>query len=191
MRLPSRLHSLYTFVSMSFHCMAGTVLLHLFAGSLARRQPNLNTKSKPIQSLYIPVPSPFPALESFIDQCAEAYNLDLFHCVPDRWNKGDVSGSGNGNGAVSLPVESTASPEPSLSPGIKDHVDVDAATIHHAVGKSKGGEGMRRGLELYKKKYPNVDAILVGTRRGDPHGGEYFSFPLRSSRSPLLLILST
>jgi len=29
---------------------------------------------------------------------------------------------------------------------------------------------MRRGLELYKQRYPDIDAILVGTRRGDPHG---------------------
>ena len=30
---------------------------------------------------------------------------------------------------------------------------------------------MKRGLEVYKVKYPNIEAILVGTRRGDPHGG--------------------
>jgi FAD synthetase len=120
--------------------MAGTVLLHLFAGSLARRHPSLESNSKPIKSLYIPVPSSVPALESFIDKCVQAYNLDLFH----------------------------------------------AGT---SAGKSKGGEGMRRGLELYKQRYSDIDAILVGTRRGDPHGGAFACLlsvpPLPSFYQPL------
>jgi hypothetical protein len=150
--------------------MAGTVLLHLFAGSLARRHPSLESNSKPIKSLYIPVPSPFPALESFIDKCVQAYNLDLFHCVPDTLDLSDSSSKRKENGhsnanwlgmneGMSLPVES---PEPTLN----SHPHAGTS-----VGKSKGGEGMRRGLELYKQRYPDIDAILVGTRRGDPHGG--------------------
>ena len=35
----------------------------------------------------------------------------------------------------------------------------------------KGGEGMRLALELYKSRFPEVEAILIGTRRSDPHGG--------------------
>ena len=31
---------------------------------------------------------------------------------------------------------------------------------------------MRRALEVYKETFPQIEAILVGTRRGDPHGGE-------------------
>jgi FAD synthetase len=60
-----------------------------------------------------------------------------------------------------LPVESAPSP---------NH-DLPRSALTSAVGTSKGGEGMRRGLELYKERYPDVDAILIGTRRGDPHGG--------------------
>lgn len=41
----------------------------------------------------------------------------------------------------------------------------------YPVGKARGGEGMRRALEVYKENFPHIDAILVGTRRGDPHGG--------------------
>ena len=36
---------------------------------------------------------------------------------------------------------------------------------------TKGGEGMRRALEAYQRKFPHVAAILIGTRRTDPHGG--------------------
>lgn len=31
---------------------------------------------------------------------------------------------------------------------------------------------MRRALEFYKSRFPHIDAILIGTRRTDPHGGE-------------------
>ena len=41
----------------------------------------------------------------------------------------------------------------------------------HPVGKALGGEGMRRALEVYKARLPHIEAILIGTRRGDPHGG--------------------
>lgn len=43
----------------------------------------------------------------------------------------------------------------------------------YPVGKARGGEGMRRALEVYKENFPHIDAILVGTRRGDPHGGAH------------------
>ena len=34
-----------------------------------------------------------------------------------------------------------------------------------------GGEEMRRALQVYKDKFPQIDGILIGTRRTDPHGG--------------------
>lgn len=30
---------------------------------------------------------------------------------------------------------------------------------------------MREALELYRARFPMVEAILIGTRRADPHGG--------------------
>ena len=30
---------------------------------------------------------------------------------------------------------------------------------------------MREALELYRARFPTVEAILIGTRRTDPHGG--------------------
>lgn len=38
---------------------------------------------------------------------------------------------------------------------------------------------MKRALEHYKEKFPHIEAILIGTRRADPHGGEL---------SPLMLM---
>lgn len=131
----------------------GTVLLHLFAGALARRSSSL---PKPIPALYIPVPSPFPILESFIQATADAYNLDLFHCVPRP--------------SSSTPVESVETPP--IQPNKVSATNGHAVHAPRPVGKSKGGEGMRRGLELYQKHFPNITAILIGTRRTDPHGGK-------------------
>lgn len=84
-------------------------------------------------------------MESFIEEAAVVYHLDLFHCPPPDEDEHRPHHQ--------LPVESVN--------GVDDK----------AKGKAKGGEGMRRALELYKEKFPHVDAVLVGTRRGDPHGG--------------------
>ena len=142
----------------------GTVLLHLYAAVLARRN---SPSTQPMLAVYIPVPSPFRELEEFIQESACGYDLDLFTCSP----KSDTS----------LPVESvtpgTATPDSSKqSEGYVAHTG-----FSQPVGKARGGEGMRRALHLYKEKYPHIDAILVGTRRTDPHGGASALFPLDKS----------
>jgi FAD synthetase len=124
----------------------GTVLLHLYAGALARRLSSSETV-KPIPAVYIAVPSPFPTLETFIDESAKRYNLDLFHCRP-----------------ASETVESVVTPLPKHG---ADYIE----SAPKAVGKAKGAEGMKQALQIYKNKFPNIDAILIGTRRSDPHGG--------------------
>jgi len=129
-----------------------TVLLHLFVAALARRHSQATNLAQ-IPSIYIPPPNPFPELEDFISRSAKTYNLDLFHCVPPT----DPQQSED---ALSLPVESVTSSTSSLIPNGNKH----------PVGKAKGGEGMRRALEVYKSKFSHIDAILVGTRRTDPHG---------------------
>lgn len=132
------------------------MLLHLYAATLARRTP---LSAKPIPAVYIPVPSPFTELEDFIRQSARAYNLDLFICFSES--------------DVRLPVESvtpgTTTPDPR-----KQSEGVGHVGFLRPVGNARGGEGMRRALHVYKEKYPQIEAILVGTRRSDPHGGEFF-----------------
>ncbi|KAL7284567.1 hypothetical protein ACG7TL_001859 [Trametes sanguinea] len=120
-----------------------TVLLHLVAASLGRRTQSA-IPPKPLAAVYIPVPSPFPQLEAFIDEIANAYHLDLFHCPHPS--------------GPSFPVETVATPGSANAPvrDLPKHV--------------KGGEGMRMALELYKARFPHIEAILIGTRRGDPHG---------------------
>jgi FAD synthetase len=44
------------------------------------------------------------------------------------------------------------------------------------IGKAKGEGGMREALQLYKDHFPRITAILVGTRRTDPHGCKFFQF---------------
>jgi len=60
-----------------------TVLLHIYAAVLNRRRrqgrgyPSSSTSSA-IPTIYIPMPSPFPEMESFIESAAEEYSLDIF-----------------------------------------------------------------------------------------------------------------
>lgn len=124
-----------------------TVLLHLYAAAFARRSPG-NTYSK-IPTLYIPMPSPFPALETFIDDAAKAYKLDIFRCVPPVEEETVESVSVEGTNAKGEKVDSSTNV------------------------KSKGGEGMRLALEIYKEKFPGIEGIFIGTRRTDPHGGAF------------------
>ncbi|KAG2007053.1 FMN adenylyltransferase, variant 2 [Coprinopsis cinerea AmutBmut pab1-1] len=124
-----------------------TVLLHLYAGALARRLEQ-GEDMKPIHAIYIPVPSPFTVLEEFIEETTKAYNLDLFVCRPEATT-----------------IESVVTPK--VAEGVKAD---DYIGRPKAVGKAKGGEGMRQALQAYKDRFPKIAAILIGTRRTDPHG---------------------
>ncbi|KAI0284568.1 hypothetical protein BGY98DRAFT_910562 [Russula aff. rugulosa BPL654] len=103
-----------------------TILLHLYAAALAKR-----TIQPAIPALYIPVPSPFTALEAFIFHAARVYDLSIFTCTPPRFVE-----TSTGFGGAS----------------------------------TDGAESMREALELYRARFPTVEAILIGTRRTDPHG---------------------
>ncbi len=108
----------------------------------------------PIPGIYIPVPSPFSDLEKFIDDTIPLYNLDLYCCRPS-----------------SSQVESVATPVP--TPPVSSSNGKIFLPSPRPVGNAKGGEGMRQALETYKKLFPQITAILIGTRRTDPHGGEH------------------
>ena len=133
---------------------AGTVLLHLLAAALGHR--GAASESKPIAAVYIPVPSPFKELETFIEHCAKQYNLDLFHCPPEA------------DSDDQLPVETVTTP---MTPSTST-INGTGYISEGRLVKAKGGDGMKRALELYKASFPHIDAIMIGTRRGDPHGGE-------------------
>ncbi|KAN0111740.1 hypothetical protein V8E52_008120 [Russula decolorans] len=103
-----------------------TILLHLYAAALAKR-----TIHPSIPALYIPVPSPFTALEAFTFHAARVYDLSIFTCTSPRFVE-----TSRRFGDVSI----------------------------------NGTENMREALELYRARFPTVEAILIGTRRTDPHG---------------------
>ncbi|KAG6887965.1 hypothetical protein C0995_011358 [Termitomyces sp. Mi166 len=122
-----------------------TVLLHLYAGALARRLARGQTM-KPIPAIYVPVPSPFPSLEKFIEESAKIYNLDLFRCSPH-----------------SEQAETVITPS-ALA-------DADSHDIKQLKPNATGNpDGIRLALEAYKRRFPHITAILLGTRRSDPHG---------------------
>lgn len=70
-----------------------------------------------------------------------------------------------------MPIESVTRPgSPSTSSAVSAVMCDKKA---YPVGKARGGEGMRQALEKYKNEFPHIEAILVGTRRSDPHGGMF------------------
>ncbi|KAL6306918.1 hypothetical protein BKA93DRAFT_823744 [Sparassis latifolia] len=133
-----------------------TVLLHLLAAAVGRRNPN----PKPFSAVYIPVSSPFTQLESFVDESAKKYNLDLFHCP--------LSPSSDSH----LPAEAMIAPATPTSSksGTSGTSYASAGEGARSRQKAKGGEGMKRALEIYKERFSHVEGILIGTRKTDPHG---------------------
>ncbi|KAJ8700593.1 3'-phosphoadenosine 5'-phosphosulfate sulfotransferase [Pleurotus ostreatus] len=121
-----------------------TVLLHLYAGALIRRLPS-SEAPKPIPSIYISVPSPFPVLEDFIVEAAKAYNLDLFHCHPTLTD--------------SEPVESVVTPHANGTTSKTDYVSA-AVPPPKAVGKARGGEGMKRALDRDTSKSSPISLVF-------------------------------
>jgi FAD synthetase len=114
----------------------GTVLLHLLVAVRSRRYRRRTSRkeelynngangcacaqgSKPaplsLKSVYITCSSPFDAVEEFVSETRDLYNLALFRTSP-------------------------------------------------------AGIPMKEALSIYQQVDPDVKAILVGTRRDDPHG---------------------
>lgn len=135
--------------------LTGTVLIHLYAGALARRLAQ-GQIMKPIPAIYIPVPSPFPSLERFIEETVKIYNLDLFRCSSNFEQAETVVTSSTFTAAAESLEIKKSKPNPT--------------------GKAKGTDGMRKALEAYKRRFPHITAILIGTRRSDPHGGTSISY---------------
>ena len=116
------------------------------AAAMGHRTPE-GKPCKPIPALYIPVPSPFSELEEFIYEASKAYHLELFHHIPPEDNADELPTSMS---ALTL----ATSPE---------------LNIHD--GAQPKGLGMKHALAVYKERFPHIEAILIGTRRTDPHGG--------------------
>lgn len=142
---------------------AGTVLLHLYAASIGRRI-NPDATSNSIAAVHIPVPSPFPQLVEFIASAAKAYRLNMFECFPPPG-----------------PVESVTKPITPGTTSLTNGNDNAYFGDDRPQKRVKGGEGMKQALELYKKRFPQIEAILIGTRRSDPHGGLYSCLALLAS----------
>ncbi|KAF5327324.1 hypothetical protein D9619_004018 [Psilocybe cf. subviscida] len=147
-----------------------TVLLHLYAGALARRLKS-NEDLKPIHALYIPVPSPFSVLEEFIDDSARAYNLDIFSCVPEHMTQIE---------SVVTPGTPLRTPNGGTSPGYVDSV----VSAPKAVGKAKGGMGMLEALEVQGA----VPSHLCETHRHEDGPARRYIIASEHDRSRLAVI---
>jgi FAD synthetase len=214
---------LFFFQGIHWFCTKGTVLLHLYAGALARRllnsspsTPRLPTSEQPtairIHAIHIPVPSPFPQLEEFIQQAVEDYNIDLFHCdleTPEDekkiWEKGQISNENEGTSKLNSLVKLDSIPESkSLQPEEAKRIPVNSsisrptplsaaaptpAPIAIQPVIETGRDNMRQALHAYKDRFPHIAAILLGTRRTDPHGGT--SIPSSSAISSLTSLIDS
>ena len=204
------------FKDTSLVCNKGTVLLHLYAGALARRLLNSSPSTPPtseqptsvrIHAIHIPVPSPFPQLEEFIQQAVEDYNIDLFHCDLDnpedeknKWEKGQIANEAEGtlklnsvsSNSDSVPESKTSRPEEAkrlpVDSSILRSTPLSAAAAAPTPApitiqpvNETGRNHMRQALQAYKDRFPHISGILLGTRRTDPHGGNVNSLFLCQS----------
>ncbi|KIY62620.1 adenine nucleotide alpha hydrolases-like protein [Cylindrobasidium torrendii FP15055 ss-10] len=73
------------------------------------------------------------------------------------------------------PIHSVYIACPSPFSDLEDFIN-EAATAYNldlfrcTPPEEKAKDAMRHGLEIYKARYPDITAILIGTRRTDPHG---------------------
>lgn len=74
------------------------------------------------------------------------------------------------------PIHSVYISCPSPFPDLEDFIS-EAAKAYNldlfrcTPPEEKAKDAMRHGLEIYKTRCPDITAILIGTRRTDPHGG--------------------
>ncbi|GJJ16129.1 hypothetical protein Clacol_010409 [Clathrus columnatus] len=73
---------------------------------------------------------------------------------------------------------------PSPFPDLESFISESETKYNLSLFRQSGLSGMKHALQVYKDKFPVVEAILIGIRRTDPHGGStYNTFP-----NPALLI---
>jgi len=121
------------------------------SNSHSHSNSNPEELSHPIKSVYVRCTSPFPQVEEFVHACAVRYNLDL------------VRVDGDMKMALSEYLEILKNQQQSLPSKVNGHTNGN--------GNANANGHLEDGTEL------PVKAILVGTRRGDPHGAtlDYFS----------------
>jgi len=121
-----------------------------------------------IPSIYAKPPDPFPAVTSFVDYSSRIYHLDLTHISTNPGpNKKQRSHS-------NPPI---THPPPKLD-------DLGQA---HDLPKPAPIISFRDAFALYLSANPQVQAIFVGTRRTDPHGGHLTHFDATDHNWPAFM----
>eukprot|EP01103_Thecamoeba_quadrilineata_P007120 TRINITY_DN1689_c0_g1_i1.p1 TRINITY_DN1689_c0_g1~~TRINITY_DN1689_c0_g1_i1.p1 ORF type:complete len:282 (+),score=57.95 TRINITY_DN1689_c0_g1_i1:114-848(+) len=96
--------------------------------------------------------------------------LHLFYAVLWRYYRQE----GEEDKDFELPGVCISDPESITFPDIESFIGSSVQTYSVRLEKIPGP--MKEGLESYKLKYPSVNALLVGTRVGDPHADDLESF---------------
>lgn len=143
---PIRLETVTDRKGIPFH--AGTVLVHLLAAAVFRRQypalfdsppSSASTSSSaalpPIPTIYVRCPSPFPQVEAFVTLCACWYSLEL----------------------------------EAVEGGMREALQVYVDRRRHSLA-SANSDSNANGAGSVVGRRGEIKAVLVGTRRNDPHG---------------------
>ncbi|KAL8772363.1 MAG: hypothetical protein Q9194_004630 [Teloschistes cf. exilis] len=141
-------------LSLSYNGGKDCLVLLILYLSLLSTHPDLPDR---LPAIYIPPSHPFASVTDFTLRSAARYHLNL-----DIYSE-----------------DSSSSSQPATTLSSITSKGQDAAAGAGAEGgggggkgKGKGGGGMKEAFTQYLSRNPSVDAIFVGTRRTDPHGGK-------------------
>jgi len=98
--------------------------------------------------------------------CTGTVLLHLYAAALDRWRKRREAPS-----AQPIPSIYIAPP----SPFAELEAFISASEERYNLQLYRISGAMKYALEVYKDTKPSIEAILVGIRKGDPHGGAYAS----------------
>lgn len=94
--------------------------------------------------------------------------LHLYAVALDRWGKRQRKSESSASGP-SPPIPAIYIAPPSPFAELESFITSSEQLYNLALYRTTGS--MKYALDMYKDKRPTVEAILVGIRRGDPHGG--------------------
>ncbi|KAK5048893.1 hypothetical protein LTR84_005313 [Exophiala bonariae] len=127
-----------------------------------------------IPSIYAKPPDPFPAVTSFVDYSSALYHLDLTHIST--------------NPGPNKKQRSHSNPPLTQPPPKFDASQYQQANGGgHDLPAMKPIVSFRDAFALYLDKHPQVQAIFVGTRRTDPHGGHLTHFDATDHNWPAFM----
>ncbi|KAI4198031.1 MAG: hypothetical protein LQ350_005542 [Teloschistes chrysophthalmus] len=134
-------------LSLSYNGGKDCLVLLILYLSLLSTHPDLPDR---LPAIYIPPSHPFASVTDFTLRSAARYHLNL-----------DLYSDESSSSSQFTTTSTSTTPK-----------GQDDAGREGRGGKGKGGGSMKEAFTQYLSRNPDVDAIFVGTRRTDPHGGK-------------------